>query len=99
MVAAGTALSRYAIASPRVPAWDGSGSASLGFTTGTVVLVIAAPVLAISAQRLADETGITSTFVGTSLVAIVTTLPELVTSFAAVRLGAFDLAVWEFVRQ
>jgi cation:H+ antiporter len=35
----------------------------------------------------------TATFIGTSLVAITTSLPELVVSISAVRLGAFDLAV------
>ena len=34
-----------------------------------------------------------ATFIGTSLVAITTSMPELVTALAAVRLGAFDLAV------
>ena len=49
--------------------------------------------LAKSAKDIADQSGVSTTFVGTSLVAVVTTLPELVTSLAAVRLGAFDLAV------
>jgi cation:H+ antiporter len=44
-------------------------------------------------MEIAEITGISTTFIGTSLVGIVTSLPELVTTFAAVRLGAFDLAV------
>jgi cation:H+ antiporter len=40
-----------------------------------------------------EDTGIGATFIWTSLVAITTSLPELVTAIAAVRLGAFDLAV------
>ena len=67
--------------------------AGLGFAGATVGILIAAPLLADSALGIAVETGISSTFVGTSLVAIVTSLPEMVTTFAAVRLGAFDLAV------
>lgn len=67
--------------------------AIIGFCVGAFVLLVAAPVLAWSANRIAEETGITATFVGTSLVAITTSLPELVVSIAAVRLGAFDLAV------
>jgi cation:H+ antiporter len=39
------------------------------------------------------DRGTTATFIGTSLVAITTSLPELVVSISAVRLGAFDLAV------
>lgn len=64
-----------------------------GFCMGAMVLVIAAPVLAWSAERIAEESGMTATFIGTSLVAITTSLPELVVSISAVRLGAFDLAV------
>ena len=65
----------------------------IGFSLGALALHVAAPFLAWSAQRIAEETGISATFIGTSLVAITTSLPELVTSIAAVRLGAFDLAV------
>jgi len=65
----------------------------IGFSLGAFALHVAAPFLAWSAQRIAEETGISATFIGTSLVAITTSLPELVTSIAAVRLGAFDLAV------
>lgn len=67
--------------------------AVMGFAIGTLVLLIAAPVLAWSAERIAEESGITATFIGTSLVAITTSLPELVVSISAIRLGAFDLAV------
>ena len=45
------------------------------------------------ANENAEQSGVIATFIGTSLVAITTSLPELVTTFAAVRLGAFDLAV------
>jgi cation:H+ antiporter len=67
--------------------------AGLGFGAATLMLLVAAPFLASSAMNIAEQTGISTGFIGTSLVAIVTTLPELVTSLAAVRLGAFDLAV------
>jgi cation:H+ antiporter len=67
--------------------------AAVGFSIGALVLLVAAPVLAWSAERIAEETGITATFIGTSMVAITTSLPELVVSISAVRLGAFDLAV------
>jgi cation:H+ antiporter len=67
--------------------------AVMGFSIGAFVLLIAAPVLAWSAERIAEESGMTATFIGTSLVAITTSLPELVVSISAVRLGAFDLAV------
>ncbi len=67
--------------------------AAVGFSIGALVLLVAAPFLAWSAQRIAETTGTSATFIGTSLVAITTSMPELVVSIAAVRLGAFDLAV------
>ncbi len=79
---------------PRQPSKrEGLRRAGLGFGLSALALLIAAPFLAGSATRIAEESGITATFVGTSLVGITTSLPELVTATAAVRLGAFDLAV------
>lgn len=72
---------------------DALRRAVMGFSAGALVLLVAAPVLAWSAERIAEESGMTATFIGTSLVAITTSLPELVVSISAVRLGAFDLAV------
>lgn len=46
-----------------------------------------------SATKIAAETGLSTGFVGLALVAIVTSLPEVVTTVAASRIGAFDLAV------
>ena len=67
--------------------------ASFGFIVAAGALLIAAPLLAGSAKTIASETGISTTFLGSTLVAVVTSLPELVSSLAAVRLGAYDLAV------
>ena len=67
--------------------------AFVGFALAALGIVLAAPYLASSAKDLAEQTGIGTTFVGTSLLALTTSLPELVTALAAVRLGAFDLAV------
>lgn len=57
------------------------------------VVATAGTILARSADRLAGHSGLGRTFVGTALVALTTSLPELVASIAAVRLGAFDLAI------
>jgi cation:H+ antiporter len=65
----------------------------LGFAVATVIVAVAAPAFARAAKALADETGLGTTFVGTWLVGLSTSLPELVASVAAVRMGAFDLAV------
>jgi cation:H+ antiporter len=67
--------------------------AGLRFAAAALALLLAAPLLASSADQIAKQTGVSESFIGTSLVAITTTLPELITSLAAVRLGAFDLAV------
>ena len=58
-----------------------------------LVILAAAPFLVSAAADLADRTGLGQTFVGTALLAIATSLPELVASVAAVRIGAMDLAV------
>ena len=67
--------------------------ALVGFALSAVAVLIAGPFMANAADRLAEETGLGGTFVGTTLVALSTSLPELVSSFAAVRLGAHDLAI------
>ncbi len=63
------------------------------FAAASAVVLVAAPVLALSGQAIAAQTGVGETFVGALLVAIATSLPELVASITAVRIGAYDLAV------
>ncbi len=67
--------------------------AVVGSVLAAAVIAIAAPVFAASAARVAELTGIGTTFVGTLLVGMATSLPELVTSLTAVRIGALDLAI------
>jgi cation:H+ antiporter len=67
--------------------------AALGFGVAAAAIPLAAPVFAWSAKGIAETTGLGHTFVGTWLVGLATSLPELVASLAAVRMGAFDLAV------
>jgi cation:H+ antiporter len=57
-----------------------------------VVLVAAAANLPSLAVALAEATGLGQAFVGTAFVALSTSLPEVVVSIAAVRLGAWDMA-------
>lgn len=64
-----------------------------GFAAATLVLIFAGPRLAHTASKLAEISGLGNTFVGTSLVAFSTSLPELVSSIAALRMRAFDLAI------
>ena len=63
------------------------------FVGAALVIVLAAPQFAKAADGIAIATGVGTTFVGTWLVGLSTSLPELVTSFAAVRLRAYDMAV------
>jgi cation:H+ antiporter len=63
------------------------------FVVAAATLVTVGPRLAAVAAELADRSGLGGRFVGTTLVALTTSLPELVASLAAVRLGAVDLAI------
>lgn len=65
----------------------------IGFSLATLVLVLTMPYLVTSSNEIAAITGLTTGFVGTALVAFVTSLPELVATIAAVRIGTYDLAV------
>jgi cation:H+ antiporter len=67
--------------------------ASVGFGLGTLGLLILTPLLVLSAEAVSVETGVSTTFVGTALVGLTTTLPELGTTFSAIRMGSYDLAV------
>jgi cation:H+ antiporter len=67
--------------------------ALVGFAICAAVIFLSGPYLAESAGELADKTGLGNTFVGTTLVALSTSLPELVSMLAALRLGAIDLAI------
>ena len=56
-------------------------------------LALTAPLLVLSAQAFAIETGLSNSFVGVTLVGFTTSFPEIAAAIAAVRLGAVDLAV------
>jgi cation:H+ antiporter len=60
-------------------------------TTGAIVL--AAPYLVEAADQIAVRSGLGHTFVGTTLVAVTTSLPELAATVAAFRGGSPDLAL------
>lgn len=63
------------------------------FAAAAAALVLLGPRLARVAGEIAEVSGLGATFVGTVLLAICTTLPEMVTSVTALRIGAFDLAI------
>jgi cation:H+ antiporter len=67
--------------------------AGIGFGVAAAILFAATPMLVRSSTAIAEITGMTTGFVGVVLVAVVTSLPELVTVLAAARIGAYDMAV------
>lgn len=64
-----------------------------GYAGAALVILAAAPRLAASAERLAELTGLGQSFIGTTALALATSLPELVATFTAFRIGAPDLAL------
>ncbi|MGC8967395.1 MAG: sodium:calcium antiporter [Thermus sp.] len=64
-----------------------------GYVAWGGLVVFSASLLPTLAERLAEETGLGAGFVGTALVGATTSLPEVVVTLSAARLGAFDLAV------
>ena len=65
----------------------------LRFGIAAIVILAAAPFMVSAADGIATESGLGESFVGASFLAFSTSLPELSTAVAAVRIGAFDLAV------
>jgi len=65
----------------------------IGFIIAAGVLVAITPMLVRSSSDIAVITGLGTSFIGTTLVAIVTSLPELVTTLAAIKIGADDMAI------
>lgn len=63
------------------------------FVLAAAALAVVAPVVTVAAKGIATSSGVSETAVGTTLLALTTSLPELVVSMAALRLGAYDLAV------
>ena len=71
----------------------GLGLGLLGFGLAALALVFITPIMVRSANQIAEITGLGTTFIGTTLVAVVTSLPELVTTLAAIKIGAADMAI------
>lgn len=65
----------------------------IGFLVAAGVLIAVTPLLVSTSNEIAEVTGLGTTFVGTTLVALVTSLPEMVTTIAAIRIGASDMAI------
>ena len=66
--------------------------AVIGFIFAAAAVCLTGPYVATSAGVIAERSGLGETFIGTTLIAFSTSLPEVVTTLAAIRIGAFDLA-------
>ena len=58
-----------------------------------VVIIAAATYLPHLGERIAELTGLSKTFVGSIFIAVSTSLPEVVVTVGALRLGAIDIAL------
>lgn len=65
----------------------------IGFGLTAVVLVLIVPFLVNASSGIAAITGLGTGFIGTALLSVVTSLPELIAALAAMRMNAFDMAV------
>ena len=63
----------------------------LQFLGSAAAVVICGNALAVTGDKLAVATGMSITFVGTLFLAVATSLPELVVSVTAIRMGSYDL--------
>jgi len=63
------------------------------YAINALFIIGAAAWLPFIGNRLAEETGLGRSFVGTVFIAMATTLPELVVSVSALKIGAADMAI------
>ena len=68
-------------------------AAVLHYGVNALIVIIAAIFLPKIGEGIAESTGLGQTFVGNIFIAVSTSLPEVVVSIAAVRMGAVDLAI------
>jgi cation:H+ antiporter len=68
-------------------------TAFIHYGINAAVVIIAAIFLPKIGESIAETTGLGQTFVGSIFIAVSTSLPEVVVSIAAVKMGATDLAV------
>ncbi|QDV64074.1 putative calcium/sodium:proton antiporter [Crateriforma conspicua] len=62
------------------------------FCMSGLAVLIGGYFVARSGEALANQTGISQGFIGATLVAVATSLPELSTTYSAVRFGAYSMA-------
>jgi len=66
----------------------------IGFSALAALVILVCGVLLVRlAETLAEQTGLGTSFIGASLLALTTSVPELSTSIAAVRVKAYTMAI------
>jgi len=65
----------------------------VGFALAVTALIIVTPWMVSASADIAELTGLGTTFIGSTLVAFVTSISELVTTISAARIGADDMAI------
>ncbi len=65
----------------------------IGFALSAGALILVVPTLVSAASEIAVLTGLGTGFVGTAMLSVVTSLPELIAALAAMKMNAFDMAV------
>ena len=63
------------------------------FVLLATAILVCGLALTASAAAIAEQTGISSSFIGVTLLAAATSLPEVSTTIAAVRIGAYSMAI------
>lgn len=63
------------------------------FAGSAAIVLVAGWLVATTGERIAHETGLGETLIGATLVALATSLPEVSTTFNAVRFGAYSMAI------
>jgi cation:H+ antiporter len=66
---------------------------ALAIGTMSVLILVCGWLVTKASEAVAEQTGLGATFVGVTLLAITTSLPELSTTIQAARLGAYAMAV------
>lgn len=62
------------------------------FVISAIVIAYACPILVNAAESLAIKSGLGETFIGLTLVSMATSLPELISTTKAVRMGSYEMA-------
>jgi cation:H+ antiporter len=65
----------------------------INYAVFAMIIILAALALPFFADHIAEQTGLGKSFVGTFMLAVSTSLPEIAVSIAAVRMGSIDMSV------